>query len=116
MKYVIILIILSLSLSAHSYEKAEELMWACNADTSKGVEELVQKIHCTGYVIGILDGMQLVFGVRPESTLFCPPKSGMSSDQQIRIVIKYLEDNPKELHTSARMSVLLAYDKAFPCK
>ena len=60
--------------------------------------------------------MQLIFGAKPESKLFCPPVGGMSVDQQIRIVTKWLKENPAELHRSARMSVLVAYIQAFPCE
>jgi len=116
MKYILtVLLFLSIPSSVLAYEKAEEVLWACTADSTESPEKGFEKIHCIGYVTGILDGIQLVFGVRPESKFFCPPTSGMSVDQQIRIVTKWLEDNPKELHKGARMSVLIAYAKAFPC-
>ncbi|MFT5707245.1 MAG: hypothetical protein ACI9ES_001536 [Oceanospirillaceae bacterium] len=110
---VICFLLMPVSLSA--YEKAEELLWACNADEEQSSTASLEKIHCYGYISGILDGVQLVFGVRPESKFFCPPTHGISSDQQVRIVTKWLEDNPKELHTSARVSVVIALSKAFPC-
>jgi hypothetical protein len=116
MKYILaVLLYLSIPSSALAYEKAEELLWACTADRTESPEKAFEKMHCIGYVTGILDGIQLVFGIRPESKFFCPPAGGMSVDQQIHIVTKWLEDNPKELHKGARMLVLIAYAKAFPC-
>lgn len=113
---VIALLILFVPLPASAYEKGEELLWACKADENNSLKEAFQKMHCIGYVTGMLDGMQLVFGLRPKSKLFCPPTGGMSADQQVRIVTKWLEDNPKELHKGARTSVLIAFSQAFPCK
>ena len=104
-----------MSATSSAYEKAEELMWACNAKVEQGSTATLKKVHCYGYIAGMLDGMQVVFGVKPESKFFCSPTSGISTDQQVRIVTKWLEDNPKELHTSARMSVALALAKSFPC-
>ena len=120
-----ILLLLSLAFiqsNALAYEKAQELLWACKADpsTASDMESMVKanldKSHCFGYITGMLDGVQLVFGIKPESKFFCPPVGGMSTDQQVRIVIKHLEDNPQELHSSARMQALLALAKAFPCE
>ena len=107
------------SFSAHSaFEKGEDILWACNMEDvdSKGFEEMLSAAGCMWYVAGILDGAQLVFGLKPEAKLFCAPESGISVDQQIRIVRKHLEGNPEELHESARMSVFLAFQLAFPCK
>lgn len=102
-------------ISFAAYERSEELLWACN---SKGEtpKEIIEKFHCIGYVGGILDGMQLIFTAKPKSRLFCPPKSGMSIDQQIKIITKYLENNPKDLSESSRTSIFIAYKRAFPCK
>jgi hypothetical protein len=118
MRYSKLLIALLLLLphAAYSYEKAEELLWACSGEEGQGAEAVLMALHCRGYVVGVLDGAQLVFGLHPESRLFCPPAGGMSGDQQLRIVTKYLEDNPADLHESARISILIAYTEAFPCK
>lgn len=108
-------VFLLMSATSSAYEKAEELLWACNGKEEQSSTAILEKVHCYGYITGMLDGMQMVFGVNPESKFFCPPTSGISSDQQVRIVTKWLEDNPKELHTSARISVVIALAKAFPC-
>ena len=99
----------------HGFNQGDELLWACSAELDN-IENAMRKIQCVGYLQGMLDGVQLVFGLTPESKFFCPPVSGMSADQQLRIVIKYLENNPETLHQSARVLVLSAYTQAFPCK
>ena len=99
----------------HSYDRGDELLWACNAAPDSSIDDRLAQIHCMGYVQGILDGVQLIFGLQPESKFFCPPESGISNDQGLRIVIKWLENNPEKLHESARMAVLIAYAQAFPC-
>lgn len=117
MRILPLLIILSFFSSvASAYDRGDKLLWACKADPSKGVEEALGKAHCIGYVTGMVDSAQLIFSVTPESRLFCPPSSGMSGDQQVRIVVKWLENHPEELHKGGRVSVVLALKEAFPCK
>ena len=116
---VFITTLLFSTFSAHSaYERGEEILWDCDPENfdSKDFETILKTTRCMGYVSGILDGAQLVFGLKPESRMFCPPDAGISIDQQLRIVRKFLEENPEDLHESGRMSVLLAFQLAFPCK
>jgi hypothetical protein len=46
----------------------------------------------------------------------CFPKGGISNAQSVRIVVKYLKDNPATLHEDGRFLIVLAFHKAFPCK
>jgi hypothetical protein len=39
----------------------------------------------------------------------------MSLDQQIRVVTKYIENNPEKMHANARVVILMAYRDGFPC-
>ena len=110
------LLIVCWPLAAYGYERGDQLLWACTADHAKGPEEAFASVHCLGYVTGILDGMQFVFGVHPESTLFCPPSGGMSADQPVRIVTQWLEAHPEDLQSTARVLVALAFQNAFPCE
>ena len=116
-KIILFLCLLLIHSNALAYKKAQELLWACKPTTSTATtKEILRKVHCIGYITGILDGIPLVFAIRPESRFFCSPTGGISAGQQVRIVVKYLEDNPEKLHDSARMQALLALAQAFPCK
>jgi len=113
--FILLTIILLYSEFASAYDRGDKLLWACNGDESAGANEALVKAHCIGYVSGMLDASILIFGITG-SRLFCPPDSGMSGDQQIRIVIKWLDNHPEELHESGRSAVLFAFADAFPCK
>ncbi len=105
------------------------LLRACKEMLREGppdsAEEMLQSIaagsHCAGYLMGMADMNSLYQGsltsvLGPDRGLFCMPTSGIETDQTMRIVVKYLEANPEELHFSKRLLVVKALSKAFPCK
>ena len=68
---------------------------------------------CMGYIGGSLDmtrGLNKMFN----NALLCEP-SGVTGDQLIAMVIKYLSDHPEQLHFSAASLILNMYTNAFPC-
>jgi primosomal protein N' len=66
--------------------------------------------RCSGYVSAVVDLNEVGGG-----TLFCAPKQS-SMDQLTRIFVKYVADNPGELHLSPISMLTAALGKAFPCK
>lgn len=73
-----------------------------------------------GICLGMIQGMMKINSVYKqklgkEMALFCPPASGLSYVQAIRIVVKYLNDHPEKLHQSDTYLVIGAFQKAFPC-
>lgn len=46
----------------------------------------------------------------------CFPEDGISNAQAVRIVVKYLKDNPAMLHRDGRFLIVLAFHNAYPCK
>ncbi len=46
---------------------------------------------------------------------FCAPNKGISSEDLLKIVQEWTNNNPKSLEESARMTTLIAYGKKFPC-
>ncbi len=104
------------SLSFASYfGNTADLLNKCNASETSSVAKQFQEIHCVGYLSGIIDGVQLVFNVRPKSKFFCAPNKGISSEDLLKIVQEWTNNNPKSLEESARMTTLIAYGKKFPC-
>jgi len=67
---------------------------------------------CIGYVSGIADSLNNKVNSLP--TPFCAP-SGVIYKQLVLIIIKYLNDNPAELHKTASILVQRAFMEAFPC-
>ena len=76
---------------------------------------------CLGYIAGVRDAAMSYqafdAGQKRETFVpFCGPKEGMEDGQTVRIVVKYLKDNPAKLHERAEWLVLDALGDAFPCK
>lgn len=77
---------------------------------------------CFGYITGVRDAAESyqVFdhSVKKQETFvrFCTPEGGMNNGQTVRIVVKYLKDNPAKLHERAEWLILDALRDAFPCK
>ena len=49
-------------------------------------------------------------------TVFCPPETNISNGQAVRILIRYLEQNPEILHKLAFLLANGAFMEAFPCQ
>ena len=79
-------------------------------------EESATSVFCIGYVSGFLDAHSLATAQNGASKAICTPQRGISNDQAIRIFVKYLQENPKTLHESGRMSLFVALAKTFPCE
>jgi hypothetical protein len=70
---------------------------------------------CEGYIAGVSDTI-LSYGsvITPKNRIYCPPPNA-EMDQLIRVVKKWLEDNPSQLHLPAGVLVIRALGEAFPC-
>ena len=60
--------------------------------------------YCTG----------LVYGISNASPHVCPDEE-VTTGQETRVVLKYLQDHPEELHLDNAVLVEKALEKAFPC-
>jgi hypothetical protein len=61
---------------------------------------------CVGYIFGVDDATGRDH-CRPEGTTLI---------QNVRVVVKYLNDHPEKLHEKASTLILQAFRDAFPCK
>ncbi|VVO61082.1 hypothetical protein PS862_00821 [Pseudomonas fluorescens] len=72
--------------------------------------------QCTGMVDGV-EGAILVLNDSVTSNMkTCYPVAGTTNIQKARIVVKYLQEHPDQLHLPASMLTVIAYMGAFPCK
>jgi hypothetical protein len=83
--------------------------------------DFVNGAHCLGYVTGVVDDHFNCQTNEASSTAavdptkhFCLP-DGVSPNQTVRVVMKWLEDHPARLHESAVELVLGALKENFPC-
>ena len=67
---------------------------------------------CLGYIIGTRDSWRIAEGVL-KTKAFCQPE-GITADQLVAIVNKYLQDRPAELHQLATGLAIIAIREAFP--
>ncbi len=91
-----------------------------DGDTRVTADEVVSSTHCIGYVEGVIDANAFWDAVdrrdnhstRPH---YCMGES-VTFEQVIRILVKYLEENPKELSEVGYICIQGALLKNFPCK
>lgn len=109
-------IVSSFSTSLHAQQRAEEILWNCKETPNMGAKAALLRMHCIGYVSGFLDAQTLLASAPAQGRQLCLPKDGISNDQAVRLVLKWLDDRPETLHESARTAVFGALMTAFACK
>ncbi|WP_439672890.1 Rap1a/Tai family immunity protein (plasmid) [Cupriavidus necator] len=119
-------IVLLLSLASGAAMSAStitggDLLRMCGATVKHqdGVEisaqESSEAIWCIGYVNGFLDAVGMTPPKFQGKQAICLPPSGITNDQAIRLLVKWLREHPEGLHQSGRMEALIALSKTFPC-
>lgn len=99
---------------------AQKLLGLCSQavksfDDDKGAD-IAEANLCIGYVAGALDMERMLATLSKTWTPHvCYPKNG-TIEQAVRVVVKYLRDDPEGLHYSGGSTVWVALMKAFPCK
>jgi Rap1a immunity proteins len=68
----------------------------------------------SGYCSGLIAGVVMLGGGLPNDDKFCAP--GVSLEQALLVVIKYIEARPERLHEQLLPLALEALHKAWPCK
>jgi len=104
--------------------RAEDLLKDCAINDTN--HPSAEAIGCLAYVGGFVAGIahvQLIYTVAGDKPpmvpvkVICLPSEGISGDQARKIVVKYLEEHPEELHKPAQDEIFVALWKAFPsCK
>lgn len=69
---------------------------------------------CFGFILGTHSGYFIARTGSQQKLVFCIP-SGVTNLQTVKIVVKYLNNHPEELHQSADVLVIEAMTAAFPC-
>jgi hypothetical protein len=74
--------------------------------------------NCLGWVEGFGDGFHVhdeLLGVPERDRMVCMPRAA-TTVQLVRVIKKYLADNPDKAHRATRYIASLALARAFPCK
>ena len=85
-----------------------------NNSAAKPFEDGITTGLCIGYMAGVKETAS-GWHQATEKQPYCIPEAA-ESDQLIRVVVKFLENNPAQLHYSAATLVQTAFAEAFPCK
>ena len=78
----------------------------------------VRNATCLGWVEGFRDGFTVhdeLLGVPEKDRMICMPR-GVTSAQIVRVMKKYIADNPDKAHRATRFIASVALARAFPCK
>lgn len=125
---VLTVIMLCLTVHAHGEDRTtgSALLKHCNAallladQKSTTVQELVDGQSCNSLVRGVMETM-MVWQVITEMNHQdangehgCIP-TAVLTNQAIRVVVKYLNDNPAQLHLGDTVLIRVALRNAFPC-
>ena len=90
-------------------------MKATNANQIKNPIDIFNSGYCMGRVNGVIVTHGGFREYLPKHKNFCMPNE-VTTNQTIKIVVKYLNDNPSELHLPDVFLIQKAIIKAFPCK
>lgn len=70
---------------------------------------------CLGSMQSVGDLLTFVNAGLETEARICLPAT-VTNGQASRVVVKYLQDNPEKLHLNGTALVVMAIQKAFPCK
>jgi hypothetical protein len=132
-----VILVFSPFTTANGQKDGKELLESCQ-EVIKATEGTVEPdyvlaMQCVSYIHGIADGHDATTYLQTKNStgragwdskseaarrsfaIFCAPRS-IQAQQEVQIVVHYLEQNPKQLHEQSATLVLHALSGAFPCK
>ena len=85
-------------------------------DDENSTYDVERTASCVYYVNGARAMHDLLKTIDKIDGLYCIPEGNIiSTGQSIKILVKYLQEHPEELHNPAIMSVAMSHREAFPC-
>jgi hypothetical protein len=108
---VVTLFILSMSVSVEAMTGNELIEHCDKFGVEVTSEDWQQNAYCMGYIVGVIHGMEYLDFKKQ----ICIPTKNVKQGQIIKVVIKYLNDNPQRLHEQYTHIIYLAITEAFPC-
>ncbi len=111
---IVVLFFLTISISAQAFS-GNNLAKYCQ---SGGKEDPLNSHSslCFGLLDGFINGLEYGFLISEKKTkLFCKPKN-IPPQQIMKIMNKYLDEHPEDLHYEFGQILIEALIEAFPCK
>jgi hypothetical protein len=73
----------------------------------------IEDFYLAGYCTGIVEAV--LFLPMWGTNLYCTPK-GVTVGQGMKVLVKYMNDHPEELHERTMQLAARAFQKAWPCR
>lgn len=89
-----------------------------DSEGNRDAARMQRDAMCLGWVEGFKDGLTVhdeLLSVPRRDRMACVPQ-GVSTIQTVRVIKKYLADNPGKAHRPTRYIASIALAGAFPCK
>jgi len=118
MKYLLMIVLLfsfnqAMARTVNAFFDGNGLLGVCESYISE-TGSVAKGNVCFGYVVGVADAGATFVDEDIRSSR-CIPFNVMGS-QLVRVVTKYLQEHPEELHLTASGLVAIALRDAFPCE
>jgi len=110
MKKLLVLLAYFFILTAQAQD-GNKLLQQCTAALDVKVSDPLYAGYCFGYI----EGVRMAISVYSPK-VFCLPSGGITNGQAVRVVKKYLEDNPAKLHLDSFVLTVISFREAYPCK
>ena len=68
-----------------------------------------------GICVGTVETFSLLVRILPPPLNSCPP-NGVTTGQEVRVIIAYIEARPQRMHEDFKVLALEAWHQAWPCK
>jgi len=72
--------------------------------------------ECMAHAEAVRDTMDFFNKKLPRNYQTCFPEKGINNGQAVRIVLKYLNEHPADLHLNQTVLSIAALHNAYPCK
>jgi hypothetical protein len=93
-------------------QQCQQYIKAMDGDRSADLDAAT---YCEGYVAGVTNTVSFYRGTLKNEDKFCIEDS-VTNSQVIRVVVKFLNDNPRHLNKDKMVLTWAALHNAFPCK
>jgi hypothetical protein len=107
---------------AQDTQSADTIIRGCRSLVSDSTIDDPTDSFLAGICAGTIDGLayeasilKLSSASAPHAEVFCIPKE-IKIDQQIRVVVKYIDARPERMHERFALLALLALIEACPCQ
>lgn len=104
------------SVAYAGYPSGQDLLIACTGAVSDKSQSILMRIHCLGYIDGIIDAHGLLSAIDPSVKQYCIPSSGIATGDVEDKVISFIQKHEEARDMTGRVAVLKAMQKAYPCK